>query len=69
MSEIEINGSGGVEGDEMKIKDLIKEDLINNITKFINELDLCFDYISQDTLSKLKVFCNDIKNDEKAFGN
>ena len=66
MSEIEISGSGsGVEGDEMRIKDLIKEDLINNITKFINELDLCFDYISQDTLSKLKVFCNDIKNDEK----
>ena len=66
MSEIEISGSGsGVEGDEMRIKDLIKEDLINNITKFINELELCFDYISQDTLSKLKVFCNDIKNDEK----
>ena len=47
-----------------EINNFIKDDLIENINKFITELELCFDYVSEDTLSELKKFCNNLKNND-----
>ena len=39
-----------------KMNLFVKEDLKSNLTKFFNEIELSFDYISKETNHKLKCF-------------
>lgn len=40
---------------------LIKTELLNTLDKFVNELDIAFDYVTKDTIMEIKKYINKIK--------
>ena len=48
-----------------KMNLFVKEDLKSNLTKFFNEIELSFDYISKETNHKLKCFLKKIDKDKQ----
>lgn len=51
--------------DTEKINLFVKEDLKSNLTKFFNEIELSFDYISKETNHKLKCFFKKLDKNEQ----
>lgn len=51
--------------DTEKINIFVKEDLKSNLTKFFNEIELSFDYVSKETNHKLKCFLKKLDKNEK----
>ena len=51
--------------DTEKINLFVKEDLKSNLTKFFNEIELSFDYISKETNHKLKCFLKNLDKNEQ----
>lgn len=47
-----------------KMNLFVKEDLKSNLTKFFNEIELSFDYISKETIHKLKCFFKKLDKNE-----
>jgi cob(I)alamin adenosyltransferase len=46
----------------------IKQNLFNNVASFVNELELSFDYIDAELISKINKYIEDIKNKPERFG-
>lgn len=44
---------------------MIKVELLNTLDKFVNELDIAFDYIPKDTIMQIKKYIKKIKDDDK----
>ena len=51
--------------DTEKINLFVKEDLKSNLTKFFNEIELSFDYVSKETNHKLKCFLKKLDKNEQ----
>lgn len=44
---------------------LIKTELLNTVNKFVNELDIAFEYITKETISQLKKYIEKLNDDDK----
>jgi hypothetical protein len=45
----------------------IEDDLKNTLEKFFNEIELSFDYVSKETIHKLKCFLTKVKKDKNIY--
>jgi len=48
----------------MSPANMIKMELIKTLEKFVNEMDVAFDYISKDTISQMQQYIEKLKNDD-----
>jgi hypothetical protein len=44
---------------------LIKTELLNTLDKFVNELDIAFDYVTKDTILQIKKYIKKLKEDDE----
>jgi hypothetical protein len=48
---------------------LIKNELLNTVNKFVNELDIAFEYINKDKITEIRKYIEKLKDDDEELKN